>query len=87
MPKRVRSGWSSHQPPGVETAGRVVAREQLDLPFGGLSQERAQVTPEAIDRERVSFLSYTPLVTDWLGFLAERLTAEFPRDLAGGSRP
>ena len=41
----------------------------------------------AVDSERVGFLPYGPLVSDWLAFLAERLTAEFLRDVAGGPRP
>jgi hypothetical protein len=68
----------------VGTAGTTVTREQLDLPFIpfiGLRQENSQVTSDAVDSERVGFLPYGPLVSDWLAFLAERLTAEFLRDV------
>lgn len=87
MPRRVRSGPSSRHTRGVETVGTTLAREQLDLPFMGLRQENPQVTSDAVDSERVSFLPYGPLVSDWLAFLAERLTAEFLREVAGGPRP
>jgi hypothetical protein len=59
----------------------TVVREQLDLPFIGLQEENAQVVAEAVDSERAGFLPYGPLVSDWLAFLAERLTAEFLRDV------
>jgi hypothetical protein len=47
----------------------------------GLQDENARVIAEAVDSERVGFLPYGPLVSDWLAFLAERLTAEFLRDV------
>jgi hypothetical protein len=47
----------------------------------GLQQETSQITSDAVDRERSDFLPYGPLVSDWLAFLAERLTAEFLRDV------
>jgi hypothetical protein len=53
----------------------------------GLRQETTHGTSDAVDSERVSFLPYGPLVSDWLAFLAERLTAEFLRDVARGPRP
>jgi hypothetical protein len=87
MSRRVRSESSSRQARGVRTAGTTVAREQLDLPFMGLRQETTHGTSDAVDSERVSFLPYGPLVSDWLAFLAERLTAEFLRDVARGPRP
>src|SRR5262249_30248688 len=76
-------------PPSCQTreAGTTVARGQLDLPLIGLRQAKSQGTAEAVDSDRVSFLPYGPLVSDWLAFLAERLTAEFLRDMAGGPRP
>jgi len=40
-----------------------------------------------VDSDRVSFLPYGPLVSDWLAFLAERLTAEFLRGVTRGPRP
>jgi hypothetical protein len=64
-----------------------VAREQLDLPLIELQPENTCVTADAVDSKRGSFLPYGPLVSDWLAFLAERLTAEFLREVAGGSRP
>jgi hypothetical protein len=64
-----------------------VDREQLDLSFTGSPGEKARVTSDAIDSDRASFLPYAPLVSDWLTFLAERLTAEFLRDVAGGTGP
>jgi hypothetical protein len=70
--RRVRPEPSSRRTRGVGTAGTTVAREQLDLPFMGLRQEKAQVTSEAVDSDRASFLPYGPLVSDWLVFLAER---------------
>jgi hypothetical protein len=42
---------------------------------------------DEVDRDRVRFLPYGPLVSDWLAFLAGRLTAEFLRDMARGPRP
>ena len=72
---------------GVRTAGTTVAREQLDLPFMGPRPENTHGTSDAVDSDRVSFLPYGPLVSDWLAFLAERLTAEFLRDVARGPRP
>ena len=42
---------------------------------------------DAVDSDGVSSLPYGPLVSDWLAFLAERLTAEFLRDVARGPRP
>jgi hypothetical protein len=65
----------------VGTARTTVAREQLDLPFVGLRQEDPPFTSEAVDSDRVGFLPYGPLVSEWLAFLAERLTAEFLRDV------
>lgn len=53
----------------------------------GLRQETTHGTSDVVDSERVSFLPYGPLVSDWLAFLAERLTAEFLRDVARGPRP
>jgi len=47
----------------------------------GLRQETAQITSDAVDSELSDFLPYGPLVNDWLAFLAERLTAEFIRDM------
>jgi hypothetical protein len=47
----------------------------------------ADAISDAVDSEHASFLPYTPLVSDWLVFLAERLTAEFLRDVARGSDP
>jgi hypothetical protein len=35
----------------------------------------------AVDSNRSGFLPYGPLVSEWLAFLAERLTAEFLRDV------
>ena len=87
MPRRVRRESSSRRTRGVATAGTTVAREQLDLPFMGPRPPNTQGTSEAVDSDRVSFLPYGPLVSDWLAFLAERLTAEFLRDVARGPRP
>jgi hypothetical protein len=64
-----------------------VAREQLDLPFMGLRPQNTHGTSDAVDSGRASSLPYGPLVSDWLAFLAERLTAEFLRDVARGPRP
>ena len=64
-----------------------MARKQLDLPFIGPRQENTRLTSAAIDSDGESFLPYCPLVNDWLAFLAERLTAEFLRDVARGPRP
>jgi hypothetical protein len=47
----------------------------------GLQDENARVIVEAVDSECSGFLPYGPLVSDWLAFLAERLTAEFLRDV------
>jgi hypothetical protein len=47
----------------------------------GLREENGQVIANAVDSERDRFLPYGPLVSDWLTFLAERLTAEFLRDV------
>jgi hypothetical protein len=47
----------------------------------GLREENAKVIADAVDSDRSSFLPYGPLVSDWLAFLAERLTAEFLRDV------
>jgi hypothetical protein len=47
----------------------------------GLREENGQVIAEAVDSEHPGFLPYGPLVSDWLAFLAERLTAEFLRDV------
>jgi hypothetical protein len=65
----------------VGTARTTVTRQQLDLPFVGLRPEDPPVTSEAVDSDRAGFLPYGPLVSDWLAFLAERLTAEFLRDV------
>ena len=81
VPRRIRSTPSSHHIRGAGTAGTTVVREQLDLPLIGLQDENARVIAEAVDSERVGFLPYGPLVSDWLAFLAERLTAEFLRDV------
>jgi hypothetical protein len=64
-----------------------VVGKQLDLPFIGLQPENTYATADAVDSDRGSLLPYGPLVSDWLAFLAERLTAEFLREVAGGSRP
>ena len=87
MPRRVRPEPSSRRTRGVGTAGTTVAREQLDPPFMGPRPPNTQGTSEAVDSDRVSFLPYGPLVSDWLAFLAERLIAEFLRDVARGPRP
>jgi hypothetical protein len=71
----------SRQTGGVGTARTTVVREQLDLPLIGLRQETPQITSDTVDNERSDFLPYGPLVSDWLAFLAERLTAEFLRDM------
>jgi hypothetical protein len=84
VPRRVRAEPSSRRTRSVGTAGTTV--EQLDLPFG-LRQGNTQGTSDAVDSDRVGFLPYGPLVSDWLAFLAERLTAEFLRDMARGPRP
>jgi hypothetical protein len=47
----------------------------------GLREENGHVIANAVDSERDRFLPYGPLVSDWLAFLAERLTAEFLRDV------
>jgi hypothetical protein len=47
----------------------------------GLREENGQVIANAVDSVRNRFLPYGPLVSDWLAFLAERLTAEFLRDV------
>jgi hypothetical protein len=86
MPRRVRSGPSSRRTRGVGTAGTTAAREQLNLPFTGPRRENTRSTSAAVDSDRASFLPYGPLVSDWLAFLAERLTAEFLRDVARGPR-
>jgi hypothetical protein len=87
MPRRVRRESSSRRTRGVATAGTTVAREQLDLPFMGLRPQNTHGTSDAVDSGRASSLPYGPLVSDWLAFLAERLTAEFLRDVARGPRP
>jgi hypothetical protein len=53
----------------------------------GLREENAKVIANAVDSERDGFLPYSPLVSEWLTFLIERLTAEFLREMAGGPRP
>jgi hypothetical protein len=53
----------------------------------GLRPRNTHGTSDAVDSDRVGFLPYGPLVSDWLAFLAERLTAEFLRDVARGPRP
>jgi hypothetical protein len=65
----------------VGTARTTVARGQLGPPLIRLRQENTEVTSDAVDSERASSLPYAPLVSDWLAFLAERLTAEFLRDV------
>jgi hypothetical protein len=47
----------------------------------GLRPQNTHGTPDAVDSGRASFLPYGPLVSDWLAFLAERLTADFLRDV------
>src|SRR5262245_758029 len=81
VPRRIRSTPPSRQASGAGTAGTRVVREQLDLPLIGLREENAPVIVEAVDSEGAGFLPYGPLVSDWLVFLAERLTAEFLRDV------
>jgi len=58
-----------------------VARKQLVLPFIALRSQNAHGIADAVDSDRSGFLPYGPLVNDWLAFLAERLTAEFLRDV------
>lgn len=58
-----------------------MAREQLVLPFSGFRSQNDHGTADAVDSNRSGFLPYGPLVSDWLAFLAERLTAEFLRDV------
>ena len=70
----------SRQTGGVGTARTTVVRKQLDLPLIGLRQEDLGIASEAVDSNRSGFLRYGPLVSDWLAFPAERLTAEFLRD-------
>ena len=53
----------------------------------GFRQENSQATSDTVGSDRVGFLPYGPLVSEWLAFLAERLTAEFLRDVARGPRP
>jgi hypothetical protein len=53
----------------------------------GLRPQNTHGTSDAVDSGRASSLPYGPLVSDWLAFLAERLTAEFLRDVARGPRP
>ena len=81
VPTRVRSTPQSRQARGTGTAGTTVAGEQLDLPLIGLRKENGQVIANTADSERAGFLPYGPLVNEWLAFLAERLTAEFLRDV------
>lgn len=81
VPRRVRSTPQSRQARGTGTAGTTVVGEQLDLPLIGLREENGQVIANAVDSVRNRFLPYGPLVSDWLAFLAERLTAEFLRDV------
>jgi hypothetical protein len=65
----------------VGARGTTAAREQFVLPFIGLQSQDAHRTATAVDSDRSGFLPYGPLVNDWLAFLAERLTAEFLRDV------
>jgi len=81
MPRRLRSGPLSRNTRGEETVGTTEAREQRNLPFIGPRQENTRLASAAVDSDGVSFLPYGPLVNDWLAFLAERLTAGFPRDV------
>jgi hypothetical protein len=53
----------------------------------GLREGNGQVIANAVDSERDRFLPYGPLVSEWLTFLTEQLTAEFLRETAGGPRP
>ena len=81
MSRRVRSGPSGRLTRGRKTGGTTATRIQLDLAFVRLQPKNRDVTLEAVDSDPASFLPYGPLVSDWLAFLAERLTAEFLRDV------
>jgi hypothetical protein len=53
------------------------ARAQLDLPLIAIRPEHSQASANTVDTDCVGFLPYGPLVSDWLAFQTERLTAEF----------